>query len=400
MRSCWIVLAVALFAAVRPSAVAQDGAEMAMSLRPNVVAIEAEWHDGTMREGFGFVVGQRGRTAYIATARHILHEDRPNEGARSASIRFFGLPIMETFEATILPLQAQSIDLGVLSVEWSAGPEWVREALASSDHQLGFGTPVWFIGREGEWYVPAQPGAFNRYIRVDRSIRVDNLPARVGTSGAPLLTHNGIVGMIVRAAPGVETMAVPIAEIRFAIQEWQLPFDLIHATPARENFILAQSGVRHNGAFLRVDISEAGMNDTKINISIECRKNWTGQTAASASVIIVNSHEGQLYDFSISCQAHGPGDSGVRQDINDQTIFLRDITIGEAIESTAVAAKLSRVGEDFAQQAYSPSDSLIQIIRQHQEDLGNNSLKAQAWELLENQMVINGYNFARIRDKI
>ena len=89
-----------------------------------------------------------------------------------------------------------------------------------------FGDPVWFIGRDREWYVSASPGAFNRASQIDRRVRIDNLPVRVGTSGAPLLSSAGIIGMIIRDASAAEAVAVPISAIRLAFEEWGLPWQL------------------------------------------------------------------------------------------------------------------------------------------------------------------------------
>ena len=86
---------------------------------------------------------------------------------------------------------------------------------------------VWFIGREGKWYVPAVPGTFNATVSTEDSLGVDNLNVLPGTSGAPLIGAGGIVGMIVLDAPGQISYALPIDLIKGAFERWNHPWQLV-----------------------------------------------------------------------------------------------------------------------------------------------------------------------------
>ena len=203
-----------------------SGTGLVMALRGNVVALEARWPNGPVKDGFGFVVALDGGTAYVATAGHVLQGGPATGGATPrVTARLLGRP-GRTFAAEQLALSAASIDLGVLTMDWPVDLAWTAEALAPEEAMPNFGDPVWFIGRDREWYVPASPGAFNRASQIDRRVRIDNLPVRPGTSGAPLLSSAGIIGMIIRDASAAEAVAVPISAIRLAFEEWGLPWQL------------------------------------------------------------------------------------------------------------------------------------------------------------------------------
>lgn len=56
-------------------------------------------------------------------------------------------------------------------------------------------------------------------------IRVDGLPVAGGTSGAPLVSQNGIVGMIV-TDQGVFTEVIPLNFIEATFRKWNYPWNL------------------------------------------------------------------------------------------------------------------------------------------------------------------------------
>jgi hypothetical protein len=90
-------------------------------------------------------------------------------------------------------------------------------------------TEVWFVGKLGEWYVPARPGVVNE-MELAGSIRVDGLPVSPGTSGAPLISEHGIVGMVVSDA-SVFADAPPLDAIRRAVEKWGYPWQLAIISP-------------------------------------------------------------------------------------------------------------------------------------------------------------------------
>jgi formylglycine-generating enzyme required for sulfatase activity len=212
-----------------PVVQAQTGSDLARALRSNVVAIEAVWPDGQTKDGFGFLIGEQDGTAYIATALHVLRGD-PGANPPELTVRFHGRPGQAT-TGDMFDLAADQLDLGVIAVAWPSDLEWEPNSFALDDQLPAFGEPVWFIGRDRDWYIPAREGAFNRESVADRRLYVDDLPVRAGTSGAPLLSSDGIIGMIIHDASPNEAIAVPISAIRAVSLEWGLPWGLEQDPP-------------------------------------------------------------------------------------------------------------------------------------------------------------------------
>jgi formylglycine-generating enzyme required for sulfatase activity len=200
-------------------------AELLDAVRRQVVAIEAEWRDGSSRHGFGFVVGEDDDRPIIATADHLLRGRGPDATATRVSLRWFDAPLTRV-EARRLPTRANRLDLGVLVAERPAGFAFEPRLLDPAAADLAPGAPLWFIGRSDDWYVPQLPGAVNHVSRLDDEIVADGLAVRPGTSGAPLLSQGGIVGMIVRDVDSEEVRATTITAIAHAFAEWRLPWGL------------------------------------------------------------------------------------------------------------------------------------------------------------------------------
>jgi S1-C subfamily serine protease/tetratricopeptide (TPR) repeat protein len=199
-----------------------DGEKLALSLRHNVVSIAVQ-RTGGVHNGFGIIIGERDGRLFIATANHIVRGDTPDDGVKRITIRYFQSP-NDAYDAKLLGSSNATYDLAVLEAPAPSGLEWYRQSLRV-DPALQRGTPVWFIGREGRWYIPTQPGRLNS-VTLDFRIRVDNLNVQVGTSGAPLLAEDGIIGMIlIDEAAGV-SRALAIGIIKRAFQLWDLPWDL------------------------------------------------------------------------------------------------------------------------------------------------------------------------------
>jgi hypothetical protein len=182
------------------------GETLALALRSNVVGIVAERSDG-MHNGFGFVVAERQGQVFIITANHVVRSGGPDGEATRILIRFFqeqGRP----YQATLLETSDQTYDLAILQAQLPAGLTWQQAVLGPQRAERG--TPVWFIGRSGEWYVPTVPGRINT-LTLDLKYRLDNLSVRVGTSGAPLIADTGIIGMVTSdASESSEAVSIDI----------------------------------------------------------------------------------------------------------------------------------------------------------------------------------------------
>jgi hypothetical protein len=229
---CITLVMLVLAAAVAARAQNPSGEAVALSLQSNVVRIVAHLGAGAIaREGFGFVVGEDSGQLYIVTADHVVRADGPDEIDQKPTVTFFqdrGKEYVGELLGTHLP-RGQG-DLAVLRIPSPPRFAWNRKAQALDSAKRG--TEVWFIGKLGAWYVPTRPGAVNE-IEPSGIIRIDGLPVSVGTSGAPLLSQHGILGVIVTDT-GAFSEATPLDVIRRAIEYWRYPWQLEAGPPTKQ----------------------------------------------------------------------------------------------------------------------------------------------------------------------
>lgn len=170
---------------------------VAEAIKPNVVAIKADFPSGEKEQGFGFVVGERNGLLYLATAGHVVREDGAAPGKENAdNIQVVFCGDDRSYTARILKATISPFDFGLLELSKPLGYVWKADCLGTKPT---VGTSVGYIGRNNICYIPsaAVRGTVNR-IMLDR-IAVDINGISRGTSGAPLLGSNGLVGMIVHA---------------------------------------------------------------------------------------------------------------------------------------------------------------------------------------------------------
>lgn len=213
--------------AVAPAGAQQiTGEKLALGLAGNVVAIQAVWADGKPRYGFGFITGLRDEEVYIATADHVMRgigrDAVPGAVSKRVVLRVFRRT-RRTFEATLLGTHDDQIDLTVITARLPENFSWRSDVLPSDPAVRR--DEVWFIGRDEEWYVPVAPGYINRVSQLGRQIFVDRLDVREGTSGAPVVSSHGIVGMVTHTGR-LDTLVTPIGVIEIAFREWGHPWDL------------------------------------------------------------------------------------------------------------------------------------------------------------------------------
>lgn len=212
----------------QPLLAQSEASNMAEQLRGNTVRVQAA------QNGFGFIVGARGGSLYIVTARHVIvgvNDDPDAAPPNSAKVVFYsdqGKP----YSAEVLGTHEG--DLAVLRVAAPPVLQWARSCVAGSDKQ-NRGTSVWFVGKGDKWSVPVNPGAISSERPDTKSLlEIDGLSVSPGTSGAPLIASTGIVGMIQNDS-AYDTRALTIDFIQRAIQQWNYPWDLTagRVTPQR-----------------------------------------------------------------------------------------------------------------------------------------------------------------------
>jgi formylglycine-generating enzyme required for sulfatase activity len=205
--------------------VAQDPGATAADLLKNAVRIEAQFPFGA-KDGFGFIVGEEGDRVLIATADHVVRGENPGEIA-TVRVYFYcdktrDIPAVVRAERYTRPR-----DLALIEAPRPQACEWRRDAMAPQNPPPSRGTQVTFIGRSGQWYIPTDPGKVNSEgPDPDSLVNVDLPRVRAGTSGAPLISASGIVGMIVSDTEDQVASALTVEFIRNAVRSWDRTWSL------------------------------------------------------------------------------------------------------------------------------------------------------------------------------
>jgi TPR repeat protein len=217
----------------------QAGRALANRLIENTVQIRARW-EGTTQFGFGFIVGENEGTLYIVTANHVVRGNTgPGQHDLTPTLTFQSQPGL-TYQGKLVETPLNSADLAIVTIEASKVPNlrWIREAITATSTVVA-DTEVWSVGAQQRWAVPDKPGTVRKLrdrVRPEYSgttIVTSGLTIVEGASGAPLISQNGIVGMIV-STDGQEIEAIPIETIESIVKEWRLPWNIDVITPVQE----------------------------------------------------------------------------------------------------------------------------------------------------------------------
>jgi hypothetical protein len=162
----------------------------AFKLKNNVVKITTTFENGTDENGFGTVIAERDNKLYVVTAKHVIYDLLLQSKTKNVLVNFYNKP-GENFSGSLLNLPENPADISLFVVEKPKGYSWSKKYYTND---IKKGTPVWFVGRAGEWYVPVSPGFVNITIAGDILVELNSV--QPGTSGAPLVTLDGIAGLI------------------------------------------------------------------------------------------------------------------------------------------------------------------------------------------------------------
>ncbi len=185
--------------------------EVANTLKNNVVAITATFENGQKKRGFGFITGESNGELYIVTANHNL-TDRAK--IRSIDVLFHQQLSSQAQNATV-EINNDIDDVALIRTTKPNNWSWRKDCL---------GIPVMnqrvvFIGRKGGWFVPVvevQQGAISEIAA--NELTVDIVSVQPGTSGAPLINADGIVGLIIEDE-GRQAIAVEIERVKEIVTE-------------------------------------------------------------------------------------------------------------------------------------------------------------------------------------
>src|SRR5688572_28866307 len=201
---------------------AQNTCTICEKLKNNVVNINTVFDDGSDENGFGFVIAERNNKLYIVTAKHVIH-DLDGNGTKSVSVKFFS-DLGRDYPATLLNLPNTTLDITLLEINKPENYSWQKNFYSTT---IPRETAVWFIGRNREWYIPTTSsiGSVNR-ISPDDEILIDINSILPGTSGSPLISQSGIVGLIFQDDAG-GARAYSIKKVKATITDlWNYPWQM------------------------------------------------------------------------------------------------------------------------------------------------------------------------------
>jgi formylglycine-generating enzyme required for sulfatase activity len=202
----WLILLLPLAYALRLPA--QDAtALMAEKLKTNVVAIRATFADGGEEKGFGFITGEEGGKLYLATAAHVVRGENLDKTAKTIKVKLFN--DLRWFDATYV-YHWDEDDLAVLELTKPSVARWKTDFADFTPVKF---KAVRFIGLNGNEPSWVFPGSGEIYELTDTKIQFAIGTIRPGTSGAPLLSEKGILGLITKDDSG-NSEAIKISRIK------------------------------------------------------------------------------------------------------------------------------------------------------------------------------------------
>jgi|SRR5688572_21977936 len=255
---------------------AQNTCTICEKLKNNVVNINTVFDDGSDENGFGFVIAERNNKLSIVTANHVIH-DVDGNGTKSVSIKFFS-DLGRDYPATLLNLPNTTLDITLLEVNKPENYSWEKNFYSTTFPRE---TAVWFIGRNREWYIPtgSSIGSINS-ISPDDEILIDINSILPGTSGAPLISQHGIVGLIFQdAASGAK--AYPIDKVMKLITvKWNSPWqmNLVKNSPDSNNALLTDEEITQKMVGTWKGIIGCEGHSCETTISYDSNGNFTAVT--------------------------------------------------------------------------------------------------------------------------
>ena len=198
----------------------------AEALRDNVVTIKAILKNGKTEYGLGWVIGNDNDYLYIVTADHIVRGSTPKETVKKLQLKFFN-EAKQFREGDLLPDHNEDLDLAIFRIKRPDRRLW---RLSSTDGEKPkTNTPALFLGAKNKWLIPKEPSRISSVKQQD--IMVEGLSVDVGSSGAPLISKRGIVGMI-RSTTTEHTRVTKLSAIRQQVKNWGYPWQLEPYEPA------------------------------------------------------------------------------------------------------------------------------------------------------------------------
>jgi len=193
-----------------------DGRTAASRWADHVVRVVPQRSDGGAAEkGFGIIVGHRNDDIFVVTPHHVVFAKGNLTDA--PAVIFRGAPVTNmTAERLLEPVSSPTfLDFAVLRVR-GAQSLVPSPAYLVSDPTPGL--PVWSIGRQEGWSLSGSSGGYTRSRKDPDRLIFDGLPIARGSSGAAVVSAEGIVAMSVQDT-GSEIYGVELSSIWKRLRE-------------------------------------------------------------------------------------------------------------------------------------------------------------------------------------
>ena len=204
-----------------------DGADMTRFMK-NVVHLTVKFSNGDAEQGFGFIVGEDDLGTpdkpdvrlYVATANHVVRKDNPDVRVQEIKAQFCTYKL-KSYAADLLDVFEPDLDFAVLEIP-KPFPKFQWET-NFFDPNPAAKTRAGFIGLQGKCLESGLVTLTG--VSYKGSLDILDNQIQPGTSGAPLISNKGIIGLITRSEPG-KAEAVNIDILRkFAVENgvpWKL----------------------------------------------------------------------------------------------------------------------------------------------------------------------------------
>ena len=277
------------------------GNAVAENLKSNVVRIEAKFEDHT-ENGFGFIVGERSGSLYVATANHVVYSQEVSDKPAKVTVEFFdhqGIMV----EATLLGTHDVPHDLAVLTVIPPQGFQWNKHCLGGAE-QRKRSTEVWSIGKTRQWIVPVIPGRITTEEIINGQMDLEAMQIIPGSSGGPLVASSGIVGIILTDGADNAT-ALDITYVKSYFKKWVHPWDLDAAEAAAPTTSVAQAPPVAPAVVPAASVAQAAAVNPLHEAWYELYT-WNGQQQKAGILLRLR----KVTDDYFFAESTTPGDSG------------------------------------------------------------------------------------------
>jgi hypothetical protein len=180
---------------------------MTDDLKKNVVSIKASFgeKESAIQRGFGFIIGKKGDKACIVTTKHVVWRKnfKPDKQANDIEVSYFSSQ-KNSVKAELCKTYFGRYHIQVLTAKLPHQVKWVPKLL-DEVKEIASNAKDRLIGRDEEWYVPTPSDNIVGKTKHDE-FEFRKLKDLRSCLGAPVVSKNGVLGIIVEDTSGGVTV--------------------------------------------------------------------------------------------------------------------------------------------------------------------------------------------------